>query len=72
MMYDFTEKEYHKFNSCVFFRHVCYQCYANGLTKEEAMSEIVMALLEDKDRRDKEELKRALESTSPIISINSW
>lgn len=72
MMYDFTDREYERFNNCTFFRRACYQCHASGMTKEEAMSEIVMALLEDKDRRDKEELKRALESTSPIISINSW
>lgn len=71
-MYDFTDKEHERFNNCIFFRRACYQCYANGMTKEEAMSEITMALLEDKDRRDKEELKRALESTRPITSINSW
>lgn len=72
MMYDFTDRERKRFSNCAFFRSACYQCYANGMTKEEAMSEIVMALLEGKDKRDKEELKRALESTSPIISINDW
>ena len=70
-MYELTDKEYERFSSCSWFRFAILNLYASGLTKEEALSAMVLELLRERDENRNAEIKRLRASTSsPIIKIN--
>jgi len=62
-MYDFTDDERERFINCVWFRSACYNCYGNGMTKDEALSAMIIELLRERDERHKLDVERMMTST---------
>ena len=70
-MYELTDKEHERFSNCPWFRFAILNLYVSGVTKEEALSAMVLELLREKDENRNDEIKRLMASkSSSIIKVN--
>lgn len=66
-MFDFNDEEVKKYRNDCIFRSAMETSFRNGLTKEEALTFLCMALLNLKDEAFQEKIDKAMHRKSPFF-----
>ena len=66
-MFELTDKEFEFYLNNAYFRCACENAFRNGFTKEQALSELCIHLLKEKEAQQEEMLNQIMNSSVGFI-----
>lgn len=66
-MFDLTDKEFEFYLNNAYFRCACENAFINGFTKEQALSELCIHLLKEKETQQEGMLNQIMNSSVGLI-----